>query len=358
MQRDEIRNGANLLSRNELNTQCLGGPAIDCRIECNDLTLECFQSLCHLLSDGAQTFYFIGVTTWQSSIMQVFPLWMDILGRPDVVIEGLDHPPHDDPESYRSTVAQIKRDPLSIGALVTTHKMDIYAAAHDMFDYLDPYAQLTHELSSISKQAGRLEGHAKDPLTAGLSLDAIVGDSYFGNTGAHVLCFGAGGSALATLLHLINKEDADDRPERCVVVNRSQPRLDHMRKMVETLDTDIRVDYVHNVSPIVNDEIMANMPESSVVVNATGMGKDYPGSPITDAGLFPVNGIAWEFNYRGALNFMYQALAQTKSRNVTVVDGWVYFLHGWSQVVAQVLHIELTKELLAELDKAASTVRR
>ena len=125
------------------------------------------------------TFYFVGVTTGQSSIMKVFPLWMDVLGRPEVQIQGIDHPPHDDPEAYRATVAMMKRDPQVLGGLVTTHKMDLYAAAHDMFEYLDPYSQLTHELSSISKLDGRLEGHAKDPITAGLSLDAIIGDDYF-----------------------------------------------------------------------------------------------------------------------------------------------------------------------------------
>ena len=310
-----------------------------------------------IVTKTVPTFYFVGVTTGQSSIMRVFPLWMDILGRPDVVIEGIDHPPHDDPEAYRATVAQIKQDPLSLGGLVTTHKMDLYAAAQDMFDYLDPYARLTHELSSISKLDGRLEGHAKDPITAGLSLDAIVDDGYFGRTGAHVLCFGAGGSALATLLHLINKPHAVDRPQRFVVVNRSQPRLDHMRQMVDQVGTDIDVVTIHNRDAARNDEIMAGMPDGSIVINATGMGKDYPGSPISDDGVFPHNGIAWEFNYRGELDFLHQALRQAEARNLTVEDGWVYFLHGWSQVVTQVLHVQLTDELFAELDAAASTVR-
>ena len=310
-----------------------------------------------IVTKEVPTFYFVGVTTGKSSIMKVFPLWMEVLGRPDVVIEGIDHKIHDDPEAYRATVAQIKHDPLSIGALVTTHKMDIYAAAHDMFDYLDSYARLTHELSSISKLDGRLEGHAKDPITAGLSLDAIIEPGYFRRTGGQILCFGAGGSALATLLHLINKQDKADRPERFVVVNRSQPRLDHMRGMAEQLDTDIAVDYILNSNPLRNDEIMATMPEGSIVINATGMGKDIPGSPLTDDGLFPKNSIAWEFNYRGELDFMHQALRQRESRNVKVEDGWVYFLHGWSQVVAQVLHIPLTDELFARLDVAASTAR-
>ncbi len=304
------------------------------------------------------TFYFIGVTTRKSSIMKVFPLWMNILGRPEVVIEGVDFQIHDQPDAYRKAVAEIKYDPNSLGALVTTHKMDLYAAASDMFDYLDPYAQITHELSSISKLGERLEGHAKDPITAGLSLEAIIGEAYFARTGGHVLLFGAGGSSVATVLHLINKPDREDRPERIVVVNRSQERLNHLHRMVDQIGTDIRVECIANADPRRNDEIMAGLPDGSIVINATGMGKDIPGSPITDDGLFPRNGIAWEFNYRGELDFMHQALRQVQSRNLTVEDGWVYFLHGWSQVIAQVLHIDLTPELFAKLDAAASTTRQ
>jgi shikimate dehydrogenase len=100
---------------------------------------------------------------------------MEVMGRPDVVLEGIDHAIHDDPAAYRATVAQIKQDPNSLGALVTTHKLDLFAAAEDMFDYFDPYAEVTRELSCISKRNGRLEGHAKDPITAGLSLDHIIG---------------------------------------------------------------------------------------------------------------------------------------------------------------------------------------
>jgi len=304
------------------------------------------------------TFYFIGVTTGKSSINEVFPLWMQVLGRPEVVLEGIDHPIHDNPEKYRASVAQLKYDPLSIGALVTTHKMDVYASAKDMFDYLDPYAQVTGELSCISKRDGSLEGHAKDPLTAGLSLEAVIEPGYFARTGAHILCLGAGGSALATLLYLINKPKKGERPEKFIAVNSTQDRLDHMREMVARFDTDIRVEYMCNANPQKNDEIMTSLPDYSIVINATGMGKDTPGSPVTDDGSFPCHGIAWEFNYRGELDFMHQALRQVESRDLRVEDGWVYFLHGWSQVIAQALHIDLTPELFARLDEAASSVRR
>jgi len=311
----------------------------------------------NVVTKDVPTFYFIGVTTGSSSINKVFPLWMDVMGRPDVVLEGIDHEIHDDPEKYRQSVAQIKFDPNSLGALVTTHKMDVYSAARDMFDHFDPYAETTGELSCISKRGDQLWGHAKDPITAGLSLEAIIDPGYFGRTGGHVLCLGAGGSALATLLYLINKKEPVDRPAKFIAVNRSPGKLDHMRDMVSKYDTDIVVEYVHNSDPKVNDELMGELPDHSIVINATGMGKDTPGSPLTDQGEFPHKGIAWEFNYRGELDFMHQALRQVESRDLRVEDGWTYFLHGWSQVIVEVLDIDLTDELFKELDRAASSVR-
>jgi shikimate dehydrogenase len=311
-----------------------------------------------IITKSVPTFYFIGVTTKKSSIMKVFPLWMKVLGREEVVMEGVDLKIHDTPEAYRAATAQIKVDPLSLGALVTTHKVDLFHAAQDMFDFADKYAKITGEVSSISKLEGRLEGHAKDPITAGLSLDAIIEPGYFGRTGGQVLIFGAGGSSAATLLHLMMKADAADRPTKVIIVNRSQGRLDSVRAMVDSLGTDIQIETICNEDPRQNDERMGCLPDYSIVINATGMGKDTPGSPITNAGLFPRHGIAWEFNYRGELNFLHQALAQVDERGVKVEDGWLYFVHGWTQVVAQVLHVDLTPELFARLEAAAATVRK
>jgi shikimate 5-dehydrogenase len=151
-----------------------------------------------IITKQQPTFYFVGVTTGKSSIMRVFPAWMKELGRQEVVIEGIDLKIHDSAEAYRATVAQMKYDPLSLGALVTTHKIDLYNAARDMFDYFDPYALICGEISSISKRADMLEGHAKDPITAGLSMDTILGPGYFDRTSGFVLCFGGFSSGYAT----------------------------------------------------------------------------------------------------------------------------------------------------------------
>ncbi|MCY3707805.1 MAG: shikimate dehydrogenase [Caldilineaceae bacterium] len=306
-------------------------------------------------------FYFIGVTTAQSSSRRVFPLWMEALARPEVSLVGVDVEIHAAPDRYRQIVADIKREPLALGALVTTHKIDLLAAAADLFDGLGPYARATQEVSSIAKDGGKLVGRATDPVAGGLSMDAILGESYFGRTGGDLLMLGAGGSAVALILHLTQKAKAADRPGRIVVVNRSAPRLARLKEMVERTSAeggrDIRVEFIQNSDAARNDEILAGLPPGSVVVNATGMGKDTPGSPLTDGAHFPLNGVVWELNYRGELDFMRQAEAQMHSRGLTVADGWEYFVHGWSQVISHVLHEEIDAAMFARLSELAASAR-
>ncbi len=304
------------------------------------------------------TFYFIGVTTTKSSIMELFPLWMQEIGHPDIIIEGIDLKIHDDIESYRNIVAQIKHDDRSLGALVTTHKIDLYNAAKDLFNYFDPYAESLGELSCISKNNGALEGHAKDPISSGLSFDAIIDKKYFIKNPAEILFFGSGGSSIATILHLINKKNPSERPKKIVVVNRSKPRLIHLQKIVEKTGTNIVFDYIQNSDPEYNDRLMSSLPDYSIVINATGMGKDTPGSPVTDKGLFPKNGLAWDFNYRGELDFLHQAEKQKETCNLKIADGWLYFIHGWTQVVFQVLHKEITPEMFNKLENIANSIRQ
>ena len=136
------------------------------------------------------TMYFIGVSTSGSSMMKIFPLWMAELGRPEVRLEGIDFQLHAAPEAYRAAVRRIKEDPLALGALVTAHKINLFAAARDLFDYLDPDAGICQEVSCVSKNGGRLEGRAVDPLTSGRSLRSLLGEDYFARTGGEEFLIG------------------------------------------------------------------------------------------------------------------------------------------------------------------------
>lgn len=288
-----------------------------------------------------RTMYFIGVTTGQSSIMKVFPAWAETLNL-NAVIKGFDFPPNDKPEHYREVVEFIKHDPLSLGALVTTHKLNLFKAARDLFDGIGPYTEMIDEVSSISKRGSELWGHAKDPITSGLSLEAIVADGYWRESGSHLLLLGAGGSSLALTLYLHHKQqDGGDVPARIIVTNRGETRLEEMQAVHQNIGLNIPIEYHHALTAADNDACVQALPPGSMVVNATGLGKDAPGSPLTDAVVFPENGLVWEFNYRGDLIFLDQANAQQAARNLTIEDGWVYFIHGWTRVIAEVFHLDL-----------------
>ena len=67
--------------------------------------------------------------------------------------------------------------------------------------------------------------------------------------------------------------------------------------------------------------------------------------------------MVWEFNYRGSLEFLQQARAQQRGRELVVEDGWRYFVHGWSQVVAEVFAIPMPRATVQQLADIAASVR-
>lgn len=308
------------------------------------------------------TLYFIGVSTGQSSIMRVFPAWAAHLGL-DAEIKGIDFPLHADPAAYREAVEFIRDDPMSAGALVTTHKIDLFKACHDLFDVIDPHAAFMDETSCISKANGKLICHAKDPISSGLSLDGFLPPDHFAKTGAEVFSMGAGGSTIALTWHLMRQERGANVPSRITVSNRSQERLDEIRRIHAQVPTTAILDYVLAPDPRDNDAVVARLKPGSLVINATGLGKDAPGSPLTDAVQFPDRAIVWDLNYRGNLIFLDTARAQEKARHLQIEDGWTYFIHGWTQVIAEVFHIDIPTsgpdfDALARIAGAVGAVKR
>ena len=308
-------------------------------------------------SGRTRRFSFIGVTTGKSAIMRVFPAWAEHLGLGGVEICGHDFAVHAPPPSYREVVRAIASDPLELGGLVTTHKIDLFTACRDMFDFIDPWAQLCGEVSSLSKRGGLLRAHAKDPISSGRALDEFVPQGHWAATGAEAVLFGTGGSNLAISLHLMTGRPGEDRPRRIVVVNRSPARLESMRAVHAEVLAGVEVEYVHNSDPVRNDRLLERVPEGSLIVNGTGMGKDSPGSPITDSGVFPEQALVWELNYRGELGFLHQAERQELSRGLVIEDGWRYFVHGWTCVIEEVFDVEMTLEIVGELSRIARGLR-
>ena len=214
---------------------------------------------------------------------------------------------------------------------MTTHKIDLLKACRGFFEELDSYAEIMGEISCISKRNGKLIGHAKDPITSGLAVEAFLPPQYWVETGAAALLLGAGGSSIAITSYLMQESHGANRPSRIIVTNRSQPRLDEIRHIHQKLEAQRPTEYFLTPEPQDNDAVLKDLPPGSLVVNATGLGKDAPGSPLTNAAAFPDRGVVWELNYRGDLIFLEQAETQRESRHLQIEDGWVYFIHGWTR---------------------------
>lgn len=288
------------------------------------------------------TMYFVGVSTGQSSIMQIFPRWAEFLGLGESILRGVDLPIHADPAAYREVVSFLKTDPLSRGALVTTHKIDLFHASRDLFDAVDPLAALMGEASSISKAGSRLVAHAKDPISAGLTLDGFLPARHWESSrGAEAFTIGAGGASIAITWHLMQPAHGANRPARIVVSDPNPERLEEIRRVHREVNAGVPVDYLPVASAAENDAVVRGLPPGSLVVNATGLGKDRPGSPLSAAARFPERGIAWELNYRGNLEFLRQAQSQRPARGLQIEDGWTYFIHGWTRVIAEVFGLDL-----------------
>jgi shikimate 5-dehydrogenase len=300
------------------------------------------------------TIHFIGVSTKQSSIIKVFPRWAEELGLGEVSINGIDLPLHAPTSAYQEVVNFIRNDSKSNGALVTTHKIDLFQAARQLFDEFDWFADSMHEVSSISKWNGKLIGQAKDPISAGRTLNGMLPTGFWPESGGHIFCLGSGGAGVAITWFLLKGEHTLGRPARMIVSDIAADRLQHLRTIVDSSALETRL--INDARE--NDRILENLPQRSLVINATGLGKDQPGSPITDTGRFPANGIVWELNYRGALDFLRQAEREADERKLEVHDGWNYFIHGWTSVIADVFHAEIPDDpkSFARLAEVASDV--
>jgi shikimate 5-dehydrogenase len=284
--------------------------------------------------------YFLGVTTASSAIHRMFPLWCGIAGVAGAVLEGVDLAVGAPPESYRKAVQRMRDDPDCRGALVTTHKVAVVAHAGDLIDELDHDARELVEVSCLVRRGGELSGSALDVECSAWALSRVVPAEEM--SGREVLILGAGGAGTALAVALGRKF-----PQcRATATDVNPDRLEHLGRL-----SGARL--VPVATPAETDALLESMGAGAIVVNATGMGKDVPGSPITPAARFPKESVAWELNYRGDLKFLEYA----RANGIRTVDGWEYFVRGWGTVMSRVLGFELTEERMEAFRDAAAAER-
>lgn len=271
---------------------------------------------------------FLGLSTGGSLIHRVFPAWIALL-RLDVTLDGVDLPADASAAAYREFVEDVRDDPEVLGAVITSHKLGIHAAARDLLTPADPYVDRLGEVNAIA--ADGMTAHARDVLAVAAMLPA------FGPV-REALVLGAGGAGTAIALALLPQDVrivvTDTRPERLAALRRALGAESARVVLARAAESDAR---------------LAELGPGALVVNATGLGKDAPGSPVT--GPFPRGAVVWDTNYRGTLEFLAGARAQGR---LHVFDGWDYFVHGWAEALAPILGVPLGRAALAA---AAAAVR-
>ena len=277
------------------------------------------------------TIKFIGVSTSGSLVHEVFPRWARILGIEATVV-GVDIPRGAPPEQFREVLSAIRGDRNCLGAVITSHKTAMYRDAKDEFESLDALATSCGEINSIRSDAAGLYGYARDPISVGRVVDEIWPD-----LDADLLCIGSGGTAIALARHLLERGQRG----RMRFLDRDPDQAAHFAAVV----ADERIEATAEHGPY--DKMITTVRPGTLIVNATGAGKDRTGSPVTDAVSFPPESVFWDLNYRGDLRMLAAARAQASDRALRAHDGTSLFCHGWAAALTAVLALPEDPRLAA-----------
>ena len=302
--------------------------------------------------------YFIGVTTTQSIINKIFPSWMKILNS-KMELECVDVPMNAEASIYRELVNKIKNSKSTLGALVTTHKIPLYAYASDLFDALDNSSQQFKEIGCIYKKHNRLIGEATDILTVKKAFKNIwTKERYSDISRVHICILGCGGAGVALAYELLSSEY--DNISQIIMVDVIKERINNAQKILGTYDKKSKMHFCLSDGVKSNDQIVNSLPDNAFVVNASGVGKDIIGSPVSWEVELPNGGCLWEYNYRGhkgkELEILKIAYQQSKHKHLSIYDGFNYFLYGWTTVISRILNMDINDQLFDILANDALNV--
>jgi shikimate 5-dehydrogenase len=206
-----------------------------------------------------------------------------------------------------------------------------------------------------------LAGHARDAVSLAHVLPGLIELAGARTTrDLHVLCLGAGGAATALLMALCREADGgagtgrlrDDPPASLTFADVDAGALTELESVAGRAGiSPAQLSFIHVREPA--DALVARVRPPGLVINATGLGKDRPGSPVTDQVRFGPATLAWDLNYRGDLVFLRQAAAA----GAATADGWDYFVAGWAGALTPIAGVALTSDLLGRFSRAAAPFR-
>src|SRR5215472_7161767 len=102
---------------------------------------------------GPSLVLFLGISTAGSLVHRTFPGWSQLFC-PSAVIRGTDLPEDASPAEFRELVTAMTANPRVLGAVVTSHKLRLFSACHDLLDEAEPLVALTREINNLGTRDG------------------------------------------------------------------------------------------------------------------------------------------------------------------------------------------------------------
>jgi len=301
---------------------------------------------------------FLGVSTAQSIVNRTFLGWAECLGE-ELALARTDLPLGSSAADYREYVLRLKAGhPNCVGALITSHKAAVFDAARDLFDNITSAAEALGEVGMVYWRNSRMVGDANDCLsTEMVSRKLLCSSPEWVSSERRALILGGGGAGLA-----LTRTLANDSRIGCREITIAETRGDRASVVAERVSqwsasAPIRVVRTSGRA----DNLLEALPRGSLVANATGLGKDVAGSPISTDAVFPLNGYVWEFNYRflpqSEPNFLEIASRQKEARHLTLEDGWDYFIWGWLGVMTNAVGVGAGSQQYEPFRRVAEAAR-
>ena len=273
------------------------------------------------LAEFRQFVLFLGRDTTGTLAAKSFPAWMRLFDA-DCELVCINMSPDSGDQEYVSLLARVRDLKGCAGMMVTSHKVRLYQAAHTSFDRSSSDVELLEEVGGVVVSDKRVV--AVSPDAAGFRDEFR---QHVNTTSAvDIIVLGGGGASRAIAL----VASALPNVRRIAVTEIDSRRRSELQRWVAWL----RIRGVNKPIDILpaeaNNELTSNAAPGALVVNASGLGKDSAGSPISRKVKFPFGSIVWDLNYRGELTFLDHANDQADKRDLFVMDGFSLFVKNWT----------------------------
>lgn len=287
---------------------------------------------------------FIGASASLSHVNRHFEAWARMVGlRANLV--AMDLQPDRQPCEYEEIIRNLHSSREVVGGVITNHKVALYQAFQQRRWQVTAAAASLEVVSCFRVVADGFEGDAEEPRAIERAVREIA-RSALSDPFSELVVFGGGGAGRA-IAYTASLMPAELGLKRITITDTRMSRIKDVCRLSREWDADVTVTLAAERG--VNDAVLARARPRSLVVNATGLGKDLGGSPLSPSCTFPERSIAWDLNYRGDLEFLRQARRQTSARGVRPMDGFTLFVAGWMEALSYIARIAPGDHLFQKL---------